>query len=340
MENVSMVEMKNEVQKVNVEKTERMSYTWQFLKQLVREQTLVLVFIIIIIVMGILTPAFLSLSNFLNILLQTSMIGVSAAGMTMLILMADIDLSVGSVSAFAGVLAALLQVQYSWSTFFSISLALAISFGFGIMVGIVCAKLGVHSFVATLGLLSIARGFALIVTQGHPITGLQESFNFIGQGKIWFIPLPTIIMFIVVICCWFFLTQTKSGRAVYAIGGNKEAARLSGIAVDQIRIILFGVCSLLAALSGVILAGRVNSGQPTASQDFNLDVIASVIIGGTSLYGGRGGVWKTVIGTLILGILRNGLNLIGVTPYWQKVFIGFLIVITVVIDRIQHKNEE
>jgi len=334
-----MGDMKNNLQKKLDNESVKENFTWQFLKQIAKEQTLILVFVVIIIVMGVLTPAFLSTRNLLNVLLQSSMIGICAAGMTMLILMADIDLSVGSVAAFAGVLAAYLQVQSGWNTFFSISLALAISFGLGIVVGIVCAKLGVHSFVATLGLLSIARGFALIITKGHPISGLSPSFNFLGQGTIGIIPFPTIIMFIIVIVTWFFLSQTKSGRAVYAIGGNKEAARLSGINVDRIRILLFGVCSLLAGLAGIILAGRVNSGQPTASQDFNLDVIASVIIGGTSLYGGRGGVWKTVLGALIFGILRNGLNLVGVTPYWQKVFIGFLIVITVIVDRIQHKNE-
>ena len=258
----------------------------------------------------------------------------------MLILMADIDLSVGSVAAFAGVLAAWLQVMHSWGTLPSILVPLVICFGIGILVGTVVAKLGVHSFVATMGVLSIARGFALILSDGHPISGLSKSFNFIGQGRIGNFPFPAIIMLVIIICTWFFLSQTKSGRGVYAIGGNKEAARLSGIAVDKIRILIFGVSSTLAGLSGIILAGRVNSGQPIASQGAELDVIASVIIGGTSLYGGRGGIWQTLLGTLILGILRNGLNLTGVTPYWQKVFIGFLIVLTVVLDRIQHRNEE
>lgn len=334
----TMEEKKNDLVKTSAKGLNR-SYFWQLLKQVAKEQTLILVFVAIIIIMGVLTPVFLTTRNLLNVLLQSSMVGVSAAGMTMLILMGDIDLSVGSVSALAGVLTAFLQVQYAWSTFSAITCSLGVSFGLGIAAGMVCAKLGVHSFVATLGLLSIARGFALIITNGNPITGLSPSLNFLGQGKIWIIPFPTIIMFIVIIITWFFLTQTRSGRAVYAIGGNKEASRLAGIDVDRIRIILFGVCALLAGFSGIILAGRVNSGQPTASQDFNLDVIASVIIGGTSLYGGRGGVWKTVLGTLIFGVLRNGLNLIGVTPYWQKVFIGLLIVATVAVDRIQHKSE-
>ena len=310
-----------------------------FFKRLLREQTLIIVFVIIIIGMGISTPVFLTTRNLLNILLQTSMIGVMAAGMTMIILMADIDLSVGSVAAFAGVLAAKMQVLYGWGTFGAILLPLVICFGMGIIVGTVVAKLGVHSFVATMGVLSISRGFALILSDGHPISGLAPAFNYIGQGRIGSFPFPALLMLIIMAAAWFFLSQTKSGRGVYAIGGNKEAARLSGIPVDRIRILIFGTCSTLAGLSGIILAGRVNSGQPIASQGTELDVIASVIIGGTSLYGGRGGIWKTLLGTLILGILRNGLNLIGVTPYWQKVFIGFLIVITVVLDRIQHRHE-
>ena len=138
---------------------------------------------------------------------------------------------------------------------------------------------------------------------------------------------------------WFFLSQTKFGRGIYSIGGNKEASRLSGIPVDMFKIITFGLCSAMAGISGIVLTGRVASGQPIAAETHNLDTIASVIIGGTSLYGGRGGIGKTIIGTLILGILRNGLNLIGVTPYWQRVFIGTLIIVAVVIDRVQHRKE-
>jgi ribose transport system permease protein len=310
------------------------------LKRILREQTLIVVFAVIIVAMGISTPVFLSSRNLLNILLQTSMVGISAAGMTMVILMADIDLSVGSVAALAGVLAAKLQVTFSWDTLPAVALPLALCFLIGLANGFVVAKLNVHSFVVTLGTLSVARGFCLIATEGHPISGLRPSFNYLGQGIVGFVPFPAIVMIVVVIVAWFVLAQTKFGRGVYAIGGNKEASRLSGIAVDRIRILVFGICAALAGVSGVILAGRVNSGQPVAWQGAELDVIASVIIGGTSLYGGRGGVGKTLIGALILGILRNGFNLIGVTPYWQKVFIGVLIVLTVVLDRLQHRHEE
>jgi ribose/xylose/arabinose/galactoside ABC-type transport system permease subunit len=310
------------------------------LLRLVKEQTLIVVFLFAIIGMGIASPVFLTRRNLFNILQQYSMIGITACGMTFLILMADIDLSVGSVAAFAGVMAAILQVEHGWNSFSAIALTLALCFGVGIVVGLVVAKLGVHSFVATLGLLGVARGFALIISDGNPITGLQKGFSFVGQGMIGPMPFPALLMLVIMAISWFFLSQTKFGRGIYAIGGNKEATRLSGIPVDTYRVLMFGVCSFLAGLAGVILAGRVNSGQPVAAEALNLDVIASVIIGGTSLYGGRGGIGQTLLGTLILGILRNGLNLIGVTPYWQRVFIGLLIVVTVILDRVQHRSEE
>lgn len=304
-----------------------------------KEQTILIVFIFVIIGMGISSPVFLTQRNLLNILLQSSMIGITACGMTFVILMAEIDLSVGSVSAFAGVVAAKFQVMNDWGTFPAITLTIFFCFCMGIVMGIIVSKLGVHSFVVTLGMLTIARGFALIISEGHPISGLIDSFKYIGQGRIGIIPFPAILFLTIALISWFFLSQTKFGRGIYSIGGNKEASRLSGIPVDLFKIITFGVCSAMAGVSGIVLAGRVNSGQPIAAETHNLDAIASVIIGGTSLFGGRGGIGKTIIGTLILGILRNGLNLIGVTPYWQRVFIGGLIIVTVVIDRVQHRKE-
>ncbi len=304
-----------------------------------KEQTILIVFMFTIIGMGISSPVFLTKRNLLNILLQSSMIGITSCGMTFVILMAEIDLSVGSVSAFAGVAAAKFQVMNGWGTFPAIVLTVIFCFCIGIMMGIVVSKLGVHSFVITLGMLTIARGFALIISEGHPISGLTDSFKYIGQGRIGIIPFPAILFLTIALISWFFLSQTKFGRGIYSIGGNKEASRLSGIPVDLFKIITFGVCSAMAGVSGIVLAGRVNSGQPIAAETHNLDAIASVIIGGTSLFGGRGGIWQTIIGTLILGILRNGLNLIGVTPYWQRVFIGALIIVTVVIDRVQHRKE-
>ena len=201
---------------------------WGVAKRILQEQTLILVFIVIIVVMAISTPYFLKPRNLLNILLQSSMIGVSAAGMTMIILMADIDLSVGAMAAFAGVLAAKLQVESSWPTLPAILIPLAICFSVGIVVGLVVAKLGVHSFIATMGVLSIARGISFVITNGKPISGLRGPFDFIGQGTIGGFPLPAVIMLVILFITWFVLTQTRLGRAIYAIGGNKEATRLSG----------------------------------------------------------------------------------------------------------------
>lgn len=311
----------------------------RFTVNVLKEQTIILVFIVIIIGMGLSTPVFLSQRNLLNIFLQTSMVGIIACGMTFIILTAEIDLSVGSVAALAGIISAKLQVFYQWNTFTAVAVALVAAFAIGLLMGTIVAKLGVHSFVVTLGMLTIARGFALILAEGHPISGLTESFKYLGQGKISIFSFPSIVFVLIVIISWFFLSQTKFGRGIYAIGGNKEASRLSGIPVDRYKIIIFGLGSLMAGVAGIILAGRVNSGQPIAGESFNLDAIASVIVGGTSLYGGRGGIGKTFVGVLMLGILRNGLNLMGVSPYWQKVFIGTLIVVAVVVDRIQHRKE-
>ncbi|KPJ88645.1 MAG: hypothetical protein AMS17_04685, partial [Spirochaetes bacterium DG_61] len=214
-----------------------------FFITVLKEQTILLVFIFIIIGMGISSPVFLTRRNLLNIFLQSSMIGITACGMTFVILMAEIDLSVGSMAAFAGVVAAKFQVMNGWGTFPAISLTILFCFSMGMVMGLVVAKLGVHSFIVTLGMLSIARGFALIISEGHPISGLTDSFKYIGQGRISIIPFPALVFLAIAVVCWFFLSQTKFGRGIFAIGGNKEASRLSGIPVDTYKIITFGVCS-------------------------------------------------------------------------------------------------
>ena len=284
-------------------------------------------------VMTILTPVFISPRNIFNIVRQVSMIGIIAIGMTFVILSAEIDLSVGSMVALTGVVAAGLQVNSGYNTLVAVLIPLVIALLLGISMGIIITKTKVHSFVVTLGMLSIARGLSFIYSGGYPISGLNPSFRYIGGGMIGPVPVPVIIYLGVVLIGYFVLSQTTFGRYIYAIGGNREAARLSGIPVDVYRIIVFSICSFTAGISGLILASRVNSGQPIAGTGWELDVIAAVIIGGTSLFGGRGGVVGTVIGSLFLGVLRNGLNLLNVSPFYQQVFIGLLIIIAVVLDR-------
>lgn len=290
-------------------------------------------FFLTCLIMTILTPVFITPRNIFNIIRQVSMIGIIAVGMTFVILSAEIDLSVGSMVAFTGVIAAGLQVYNGHNTFIATLVPLLLALLLGIGVGLVITKAKVHSFVVTLGVLSIARGLALIYSGGYPISGLNPSFRFIGGGMIGPVPIPVIIYLGVVLTGYFVLSQTIFGKYVYAIGGNREAARLSGIPVNIYRTIVFGICSFTAGISGIILASRVNSGQPTSGVGWELDVIAAVIIGGTSLFGGIGGIIGTVIGSLFLGVLRNGLNLLNVSPFYQQVFIGSLIIIAVILDK-------
>jgi len=290
-------------------------------------------FFLTCLIMTILTPVFASPRNIFNIVRQVSMIGIIAIGMTFVILSAEIDLSVGSMVALTGVVAAGLQVNSGYGTLVAVLVPLVITLLLGVSMGMIITKTKVHSFVVTLGMLSIARGLSFIYSGGYPISGLNPAFRYIGGGMIGPVPVPVIIYLGVVLIGYFVLSQTTFGRYIYAIGGNREAARLSGIPVDVYRIIVFSICSFTAGISGLILASRVNSGQPIAGTGWELDVIASVIIGGTSLFGGRGGIVGTVIGSLFLGVLRNGLNLLNVSPFYQQVFIGLLIIIAVVLDR-------
>ena len=290
-------------------------------------------FFLTCLVMTILTPVFASPRNIFNIVRQVSMIGIIAIGMTFVILSAEIDLSVGSMVALTGVVAAGLQVNSGYGTLVAVLVPLVIALLLGVSMGMIITKTKVHSFVVTLGMLSIARGLSFIYSGGYPISGLNPAFRYIGGGMIGPVPVPVIIYLGVALIGYFVLSQTTFGRYIYAIGGNREAARLSGIPVDVYRIIVFSICSFTAGISGLILASRVNSGQPIAGTGWELDVIAAVIIGGTSLFGGRGGIVGTVIGSLFLGVLRNGLNLLNVSPFYQQVFIGLLIIIAVVLDR-------
>lgn len=277
---------------------------------------------------------FISPSNLLNVVKQASLTGIIAVGATFVILSADIDLSVGSMAALSGVIAAGLSAK-GHSVFFSISIPLLICIVIGISMGLIITKAKVHSFVVTLGMLSIARGIALVYSNGYPISCSSSSLCFLGGGRVAGIPMPVIILLIVFVIGYFVLNKTPYGRYVYAIGGNKEATRLSGINTDFYRIVSFALSALLAGLAGIVLIGRVASGQPTAAVGWELNAIAAVVIGGTSMYGGRGSMFGTLIGTLFLTVITNGLDLVGVTPFYQQIVMGGLIITAVVLDSIK-----
>ncbi len=263
------------------------------------------------------------------------MTGILAVGMTFIILAGDIDLSVGSIAALSGVLAAGFCTSNHFSTVTSLIIPLVFCTFLGFAAGFIITKAHVHSFVVTLGMQSVARGFAMLYTNGLSISNLPKSLTYFGSGMVGVIPVPVILFLLILVIGYFVATKTPYGRYVYAIGGNQEATRLSGINTDFIRICSFAISAFLAALTGLILMGRVASGQPTGANGWELNAIAAVVIGGTSMYGGRGSMFGTMIGALFLAVINNGLDIIGVTPYVQEVVIGLLIIAVVVIDSVR-----
>jgi ribose transport system permease protein len=285
----------------------------------------------LILVMWVLSPHFLTVPNLVNIAQQTSINAIIAVGLTFVIITAGIDLSVGSIVAFSGVvLASALEAGLP------MSLAIILGLGVGLICGLINGSLIAYGklppFIATLGMMSVARGAALMYTQGRPISGFDLNFRSIATGEIMFIPVPVILMILVYLIAHFILTHTKLGRYTYAIGGNEEAALLSGINVMRYKACVYGICGALSGLAAVMLTARLNSAQPIAGMMYELDAIAATVIGGTSLMGGEGRIVGTLIGALIMGVLRNGLNLLGVSSFLQQTIIGAVIIIAVLID--------
>jgi ribose transport system permease protein len=290
------------------------------------------------VLFAVLSPYFLTTENLLNVTLQTSITAIIAVGMTFVILTAGIDLSVGSVVAFAGVLTTgLLKLDVSPVLAYPVAIGAGLLFGAmtGGAAGVFITRFRITPFIVTLALMTIWRGAAFVATEGRPIWDLPEGFAVLARGRIAEIPIPTIIMLVVFGVAHFVLTQTRFGRYVYAVGGNVEAARLAGIDTNRILMQVYIISGVLASLSGILLASRVNSGQPNSGLMYELDVIAAVVVGGTSLFGGRGTVIGTLIGSLLIGVLRNGLNLLNVESYVQQVIVGVVILLAVMMDRLR-----
>ncbi len=284
------------------------------------------------IVLTILSPRFLTLSNFTNILRQTSLNAIMAVGMTFVILTAGIDLSVGSIFAFASAVTAGMLIGRV-NVVVAVTAGLLIGALLGALNGVVIAKGKVPPFISTLAMMTVLRGATLVYSNGQPLTGLGDPFYYIGGGFIGIFPVPVVITFIVFALGYYLLSQYRIGRYIYALGGNEEAARLSGINTAAVKIFAYTVSGLLAALSGIIIASRLNSAQPTAGQGAELDAIAAVVLGGTSLSGGQGTVFGTLIGALIIGLLSNGLNLLNVSPFYQLIVKGVVILIAILLDK-------
>jgi len=282
-------------------------------------------------VLWILTPHFLTVSNLLNVAQQTAINAIIAVGLTFVIISGGIDLSVGSIVAFSGVvLASLLQRAVP------LPLALLAGLGTGLACGLVNGLLitfgRLPPFIATLGLMSVARGAALLYTGGRPIAGFAESFRWLATGEVLYLPAPVALMVVVYVLAHFMLRRTRFGRYVFAIGGNEEAALLSGVPVRFHKAAVYAASGALSGLAAAVLTARLNSAQPIAGINYELDAIAATVIGGTSLMGGQGSVVGTLIGALIMGVLRNGLNLLDVSSFVQQVVIGAVIILAVLMD--------
>jgi ribose/xylose/arabinose/galactoside ABC-type transport system permease subunit len=292
---------------------------------------LLIAYVVMCVYLSVAAPNFLTERNVVNILRQTSMIAIIGVGMTMVIIAAEVDLSVGSMAAFSGVLFAMMTAQWKIPLVFAAVLTLAVASFSGFIIGILRVTLRIPSFISSLALLTALRSAAFLLTGGFPISPLPSGFELLGNGAVGPIPVPVILMGLTYFIGFVVMANTPWGRCVYAVGGNEEAARLSGISVPRIKIGVFVISSLLAALAGLILAARLEAGQAAVAQGWELDVIAAVIVGGTSLFGGRGNILGTLLGGLFMGTLQDGMVLIGVSPFAQGVVSGVVILAAVII---------
>ena len=309
---------------------------------LARLQSLIAL-VILCVIIAVLSDKFLTMDNGWNVLRQISVNICISVGMTLIVLTAGIDLSVGSILALCGAITAGLLKNGikmpSADLFIGFTLVGALLAGIiagsllGWFNGFVITKFKVPPFVGTLAMLTIARGLTMLWTQGHPISNLGPSFSMIGTGWFLGIPVPVWIAGLVVLLAIFITRQTRLGRYIYAIGGNENAAILSGISINKVKLIVYSIAGALAAVGGIMVTSRLDSAQPNAGTGYELDAIAAVVIGGTSLSGGKGSIGGTVMGAVIIGVLNNGLVLLNVSPFWQQVVKGAVILVAVIIDK-------
>jgi ribose transport system permease protein len=289
--------------------------------------------IVVSILMGLASDNFFSVNNIMNVLRQVSVVGILAVGMTFVILTGGIDLSVGAVMALVGTLSAGLMVNTGLPASIALPAGLFIGLGIGIFNGALVAWGKMPAIIVTLATMGMARGLGLIYSGGYPVSGIPSWISGFGVGRIGVVPVPVVIMVVIYAIAWVLLQRTAFGRHVYALGGNELAARLSGVKTQRVKLAVYGISGVTAALAALILTGRLMSGQPNAGVGFELDAIAAVVLGGTAIAGGRGLILGTLIGAVLLGILNNGLNLMGINPYLQDVIKGFIILLAIYIGR-------
>lgn len=313
-----------------------------------RKYLIVFIFLGMCVLLAIFSPnnSFLKPQNLINVVRQISVIGLLAVGVMLCIIALGIDLSLGSVLGFSAVVTASLVQQIGWKealypgftapAFIAVLAGLTIGGLAGVVNGSLIAAFQIPPFIATLGMMTIARGLAYIYSNGRPVSTLNDDFLFIGGGDILGVPVPIIVFGIVIVLAHIMLNFTRFGRHVYAIGGNEIAARVSGVNLGRTKVLIYTFSGLMAGLGGAVLTARVQSATPALGMGYELDAIASAIIGGTSFAGGIGTVWGTVVGALIIGVMNNGLDLLNVSPFYQQVVKGLIIIVAIIID--ERKN--
>lgn len=295
--------------------------------------------IILCAIISVLSPRFLTIDNLRNVTSQATVSAIVSIGLFLAILTGGIDLSVGSILALSIMMMGIFQVKMGINSFLSMLLCLGVGSLMGLINGLLLTKLKLpHPFISTMGTQKIARGLSLAVTAAAPISGFAVPVQFLGSRTIGPVPASVLLVIVLYVIMFLFLTHTATGRYIYAVGGNVEASRLSGINVDRVLCIVYTISGFMAALAGIVLVGRVNAAYPLAGQDYETDAIAAVIIGGSSFSGGVGKIYNTVIGVLIIAVLRNGLNLLNVDSAWQTVAIGVVIILAVYLDVIRQKK--
>ena len=313
----------------------RVNRTWTVASWLSR-YGLVGALFVVAVALTIATPNFLTFGNLVNVVRQISLNGILAVGVTYVLLTGGVDLSLGSVVALTGVVAACFAHPGQFPLVVPVFLGVAAGTACGLANGLVITRGKVAPFVVTLGMMTVARGLALVVSGGKPVSDLSQPFKVIG-GDLFGFPIPILILGAVAVISWVFLANTRLGRYVYAVGGNELAALASGINVCGVKLLAYTVCGALAGLAGVVLASRITTGQPNAGVAYELDAIAAVVIGGTSLSGGSGGVGGTLLGALLIGVINNGLDLLNVSSYYQQIVKGLIIVGAVWLDKRHEK---
>ncbi|MCS6907644.1 MAG: ribose ABC transporter permease [Anaerolineales bacterium] len=294
---------------------------------------LVFSFLLLVLALSLLSERFLTVSNLTNVLRQATINGIVSVGMTLVILSGGIDLSVGSVLALSVTIGASLMKQ-GQPVVLAVPAALAIGTFLGAINGVMIARAKIPPFIATLGMLTVARGLTLMYTQGQPITGLPAGFRWIGTGVVGGIPVPVLLTLLVFAAGWVFLSLTKYGAQIYLMGDNPTAARLVGIPLERMTVLVYALSGFCAALAGLVLVARLDSAQPIIGQGYEFNAIAAVVVGGTSFAGGEGGLGGTLLGTLLIETLNNGLNLLNVSPLWEQVVKGVVIALALLLYRV------